>query len=61
MTYLYMRFDLRSNLLEVLYDGALDGSAQISMLIGDDARLVANAVVDVLVQDMSIEWHQRRG
>jgi hypothetical protein len=55
MTYFDMRFDFRSDLLEVLYNGALDGSTQISMLVGDDARLVSNAVVDVLFRRLNVE------
>jgi len=47
-THLDVSLNLRSQLLEVLDDGAVDGPAKIGVLIGDDARLVTDTIVDVL-------------
>ncbi len=43
-----VRLDLGAELLEVLDDGALDGLCEVGVVVGDDAGLVADAVVDVL-------------
>lgn len=47
-TNLDMGLDLRSELLEVLDDRAIDGTPEISVLISNDSSLVADAIVDVL-------------
>lgn len=43
-----MRLDLKVQLLQVLNDRALDRLTKVGMMIGNDAGLVANVVVDVL-------------
>jgi hypothetical protein len=43
-----VRLDLGAELLKVLDDGALDGLCEVGVVVGDDAGLVADAVVDVL-------------
>jgi hypothetical protein len=42
--------DLRSELLKVLDDGALDGLSERGVRVGDDTRLVSNGVENVLVK-----------
>ena len=44
-----MRLNLRPQLLEVLHDGPVNGTAQVRMLVGNRTRLVADAVEDVLI------------
>ena len=48
--YLYVRFNFSMKFLQVLNDGAVDGSTQICMLVGDGTRFVANAIVYILVR-----------
>ncbi len=48
MTHLYMSLNLCPKLLQVLNNGAVDGPSKIRMLVCDDTRLVANAIVDIL-------------
>lgn len=43
-----MRLNLRAQFLEVLNNGVVDSTPQVCMLIGNDAGLVADVVVDVL-------------
>lgn len=45
-----MRFNFSMKFLQVLNDGAVDGSTQICMLVGDGTRFVANAIVYILVR-----------
>ena len=40
--------DLGAELLEVLYDGALDGLGKVGVVVSNDTGLVTDAVVDVL-------------
>lgn len=47
-TDLDVRLDLDAEFLEVLDDGAVDRAAEVGVLVGDDARLVADGVVHVL-------------
>lgn len=44
-----MRLDLDAELLEVLDDGGVDRPAEVGVVVCDDARLVADGVVDVLL------------
>lgn len=46
--YLDVGFDLDAELLEVLYDGAVDRTAEVGVLVSDDTSLVADGVVYVL-------------
>lgn len=46
--YLYVSLDFGAKLIKVLYNGAVDCSPEISVLISDDFRLVADPVIDVL-------------
>ena len=41
-------FDLYTQFLQVLYDRAIDGTAQVGVLICNDTSLVPYAIVDVL-------------
>jgi hypothetical protein len=43
-----MGLDLDPELLEMLDDGTVDRPAEIRVLVGDHAGLVANAIEDVL-------------
>lgn len=43
-----MCFDLNPQFLQMLYDGAVDGATEVSMLICYSASLVTDLIVDVL-------------
>jgi hypothetical protein len=43
-----VRFDFKPELLQMLYDGAVNRPPQVGVLISDDAGLVSDAEVDVL-------------
>ena len=45
-----MSLNLRPQLLQVLDDGAVDGLAQVRVLVRNSPGLVSNAVVDVLMR-----------
>ena len=49
ITHLDMCFDLRSQLLEVLHNRAIDGATEVRVLVCNRACLVANAVEDILL------------
>ena len=48
-THLYMRFYFCPQLLQVLNDGAVNSSAEVRVVVGDNARFVANGVIYILV------------
>ena len=50
-----MSLDFRSDFLQMLDDGTFDCTTEISMLIGDDACFISNAIVHVLSQIISME------
>ena len=54
ITHLDMGFDLRSQLLEVLHNRAVDGATEVRVLVCDRACLVANAVEDILPRPCQI-------
>lgn len=41
-------FDLYAQFLQVLYDRAIDGTAQVGVLIRNNTSLVSYAIVDIL-------------
>ena len=46
--YLNMGLNLNPQFLKVLNDARIDGAAEVRMLVGDDACLVSDVVVDIL-------------
>ena len=48
ITYLNMGLNLNPQFLKVLNDARIDGAAEVRMLVGDDACLVSDVVVDIL-------------
>ena len=47
--HLDVRLNLRPQLLQVLHDGAVNGTAQVRVLVGNRTRLVADAIEYVLI------------
>ena len=43
-----MGLNLNPQFLKVLNDARIDGAAEVCMLVGDDACLVSDVVVDIL-------------
>lgn len=59
-THLYMRFDLRPQLLQMLHYRPLNSSTQVRVLVGDRARLVTNAVENVLITRIQFSGRVRQ-
>jgi hypothetical protein len=43
-----MSLDLCSNLVQMLNDGAVDGTSQIGMFICNNSRFVSDSIIDIL-------------
>lgn len=54
-THLDMSLDFSTKLLQMLNDRAIDRTSQVGMLVRNDAGLVANVVVYVLVMKEKME------
>ena len=49
-----MSLDFKAQLLKMLYNGTVDCSAKVGMLVGDDPRFVSDAIVNILSTQLSL-------